>query len=40
VQNAKLAIGHIWLNSYHGGTTTPISRCSFQVRNFRARKVA
>ena len=40
VQNTKLAIGRIWLNSYHGGTTTPISRCSFQVRNFRARKVA
>ena len=39
VQNTKLAIGRIWLNSYHGGTTTPISRCSFQVRNFKARVI-
>jgi hypothetical protein len=37
---SKLAIGRVWLNSYHGGTSTPISRCSFQVRNFRVAKFA
>ena len=33
---SKLAIGRIWLNTYHGGTAFPTSRCSFQVRSFRA----
>lgn len=37
---SKLAIGRIWINVYHGGTTLPLSRCSFQVRNFRAAKFA
>ena len=39
VPNTKLAIGRIWLNTYHGGTTTPLARCSFQVRNFKARVI-
>ena len=29
------AIGRIWLNAYHGGTSVPKARCSFQVRNVR-----
>jgi len=37
---SKLAIGRIWLNTYHGGTVAPLARCSFQVRNFRAAKFA
>ena len=37
---SKLAIGRIWLNTYHGGTALPLARCSFQVRNFRAAKFA
>ena len=37
---SKLAIGRIWLNTYHGGTSVPLARCSFQVRNFRAAKFA
>lgn len=37
VPRTNLAIGRIWLNAYHGGTTTPLARCSFQVRNFRAK---
>ena len=37
VQRTNLAIGRIWLNSYHGGTSSPLARCSFQVRNFRAK---
>jgi hypothetical protein len=37
---SKLAIGRIWLNTYHGGTSLPLARCSLQVRNFRAAKFA
>lgn len=37
---SKLAIGRIWLNSYHGGTSVPKARCSFQVRNFRVARLA
>ena len=37
---SKLAIGRIWLNAYHGGTSVPKARCSFQVRNFRVAKFA
>jgi len=37
---SKLAIGRIWLNTYHGGTSLPLARCSFQVKNFRAAKFA
>jgi hypothetical protein len=37
---SKLAIGRIWLNTYHGETALPLARCSFQVRNFRAAKFA
>jgi hypothetical protein len=33
---SKLAIGRVWIASYHGGTSLPLARCSFQVRNFRA----
>jgi hypothetical protein len=34
--DSKLKIGRIWFNVYHGGTALPRSRCSFQIRNFRA----
>ncbi len=37
---SKLAIGRIWLNAYHGGLALPLTRCSFQVRNFRAARFA
>lgn len=37
---SRLAIGRIWLNIYHGGTALPRSRCSLQIRNFRAAKFA
>jgi hypothetical protein len=37
---SKLAIGRIWFNVYHGGTTVPWHRCSFQVRNIRVAKFA
>ena len=37
VPRTNLAIGRIWLNSYHGGTSTPKARCSFDVWDFRAR---
>jgi hypothetical protein len=33
---SRLAIGRIWLNTYHGGTSLPRARCSFLIRNFRA----
>jgi hypothetical protein len=34
--DSQLKIGRIWFNVYHGGTALPRSRCSFQIRNFRA----
>ena len=37
---SKLAIGRIWIATYHGGTAHALSRCSFQIRNFRAAKFA
>lgn len=37
IPRTNLAIGRIWLNSYHGGTSSPKARCSFDVWDFRAR---